>query len=300
MTTDPHDVTYLTVAATPTEIAGLRYWHAQAADFGEVEHATGADLIALLNRLAVAAVDSPPEPPDEPDVGDGPETIDMDAIVGLLAAEGIDAYVEQTGGGCATLFAGRLDDDDRDVMHEGWAATAGPGYFAGPGWTLGRGVLGDFWIGRNDDGDTQAVAPNSADPRESAELVAAVVRGELSSTWASPACSEHTPATPRSSRADMICGITREELVESLGFPPEWEPSGRPDPTSTERYATAVTPEQLAVIFNHSRSLPTGGPAGWETLAALPPPTTEPRPLHPRTLDRIRRGIRRFQRGEGR
>ena len=37
--------------------------------------------------------------------------LDMDAIVERVRAAGFPAYVEQTGGGCATVYAGPPDAD---------------------------------------------------------------------------------------------------------------------------------------------------------------------------------------------
>jgi hypothetical protein len=64
-----------------------------------------------------------------------------DAIVKKLHGWDIPAYVEQTGGGVATIFVGPLDK-------EGYTPVAmGPGWFEGPGWTDGRGSTDEFWIG---------------------------------------------------------------------------------------------------------------------------------------------------------
>lgn len=104
------------------------------------------------------------------------DEIDMDAIVELVEAEGIQAYVEQTGGGCATIYAGRTGSP-ADLIRPEWIAGAGPGWFEGPGFSRGRGVVGDFWIGLNDDGETDPYAPNTNNPAESAALIVAVVRG---------------------------------------------------------------------------------------------------------------------------
>lgn len=81
------------------------------------------------------------------------DTLNMDEVVRRLNDAGVDAYVEQTGGGCATIFAG-VQSDER------WDVCAGPGWFEGPGWTNARGDLGDFAIGPDDDGDSD---PNYTD-----------------------------------------------------------------------------------------------------------------------------------------
>lgn len=52
--------------------------------------------------------------------------IDLDAVASLVRAQGFSAYVEQTGGGIATLYAGPLAEDVSAMQH---VAAAGPGYF---------------------------------------------------------------------------------------------------------------------------------------------------------------------------
>jgi len=79
--------------------------------------------------------------------------LNMDTIVELVKAEGFPAYVEQTGGGVATIYAGHTFKDtdsfggiDVDV----WPVVAGPGWFEGPGWTKPRADKRDFYIGPDD------------------------------------------------------------------------------------------------------------------------------------------------------
>lgn len=104
--------------------------------------------------------------------------IDMDEVVNLIHEAGIPAYVEQTGGGCATIYAGTryvsrepftrwtpngvpaeivIDETVR------WSAGAGPGWFEGPGWTNGRGVTEDFCVGIDDDGEATCYFTNDSD-----------------------------------------------------------------------------------------------------------------------------------------
>lgn len=99
-----------------------------------------------------------------------PETIDMDRIVEGLRARGIGALVEQTGGGTATIFAGGLREDG-----ERYKAAAGPGYFAGPDWTLGRAVRGDFFIGPDDQGEAPVTTITDQSYAEIVDLIAEVV-----------------------------------------------------------------------------------------------------------------------------
>lgn len=88
----------------------------------------------------------------------GEVTVSMDEIVEhLTRRHGIFAYVEQTGGGIATIYAGRYtastEDSDLRGYDGHWDAVAGPGWFAGPAWTKGTGNLADFYIGPDDDGE---------------------------------------------------------------------------------------------------------------------------------------------------
>lgn len=100
-------------------------------------------------------------------------TVNFDEVVELVRAQGIAAYVEQTGGGCATILAGTLSEDGRAV------AAAGPGWFEGPGWTLGRGDTDELFVGRDDSGESEsAMADASWDERCVADELVKVVREE--------------------------------------------------------------------------------------------------------------------------
>jgi hypothetical protein len=109
--------------------------------------------------------------------------INLDRVVALLTARGVFAYVEQTGGGCATIYAG-------PTHHEpGWgdryAACAGPGWFTGgqapeggPMFTGGRARLDDFVVGADDDGETTPTTPlhvGATTEEDVADLIAAQV-----------------------------------------------------------------------------------------------------------------------------
>lgn len=77
--------------------------------------------------------------------------INFDRVVEILrTTHSVTAYVEQTGGGTATIYAGPTrEEEDWGTRY---AAVAGPGWFAGPGWTEGRGIAEDFYIGPDDEG----------------------------------------------------------------------------------------------------------------------------------------------------
>lgn len=80
--------------------------------------------------------------------------IDMTAIVGMLHRADIAAYVEQTGGGCATIYVGernRVIADDPDYLY--WELSIGPGTFDWDG-DEHVGFLGDFYMGPHDQGES--------------------------------------------------------------------------------------------------------------------------------------------------
>jgi hypothetical protein len=86
--------------------------------------------------------------------------IDMQEVVDELHRRGVHAYVEQTGGGVATIYAGPQHEDEDEGMR--WAALAGPGWFEGGSdgrslFTLPRADLADFYVGPDDDGETQDI-----------------------------------------------------------------------------------------------------------------------------------------------
>lgn len=66
---------------------------------------------------------------EEDDDEQQPAPIDLDHVVSLVNAAGVPCHVDQTGGGCATLFAGphifRAEDPEWPLR----AACAGPGWF---------------------------------------------------------------------------------------------------------------------------------------------------------------------------
>ncbi len=96
--------------------------------------------------------------------------VNFEAIAKALEAKGIPAYVEQTGGGCATIMVGKLTPReepnytwkflneagngpgiDGTKMEDRYDLLVGPGWFDGPGWTEGRGDTDDLYIGPDND-----------------------------------------------------------------------------------------------------------------------------------------------------
>jgi hypothetical protein len=86
--------------------------------------------------------------------------VDMQAVCRILNQRGIPAYVEHTGGGTATIYAGGTYTDPYGDQR--YQALAGPGMFTlgGAGATAD---LADFYIGPDDDGESE-MNPEGAEP----------------------------------------------------------------------------------------------------------------------------------------
>jgi hypothetical protein len=100
------------------------------------------------------------------------KTLDLQKVCDLLKGADIPAYVEQTGGGIATIFAGKMDADDR------YEAVAGPGWFDGPGWTLPRGDTSGFSVGPDtDDNYAESVFADATwDETRVASTIAGIIK----------------------------------------------------------------------------------------------------------------------------
>lgn len=84
----------------------------------------------------------------------GPGELDMDEIVRLICLTGTFAYIEQTGGGMATIYAGETVSDSNGDPR--WTACGGPGFFlpnpdTGAVWAYARAVTADFHLGPEDE-----------------------------------------------------------------------------------------------------------------------------------------------------
>lgn len=99
-----------------------------------------------------------------------------DTITEMVKAAGFKCYVEQTGGGCATIYAGETHEEpDYGTRH---AVLAGPGAF---GWGQEPSVFddGELWIGPDDDGQSatmDAIALGCRNERDVADLIIAFLR----------------------------------------------------------------------------------------------------------------------------
>jgi len=90
---------------------------------------------------------------------DGPEPINLDALVRILAGLGISSHVEHTGGdNTAALYAGPCRYDP-DAGADRYTVVAGPGFFEGPGWSNAWAFREEFTIGRDDPDLTRSQRP---------------------------------------------------------------------------------------------------------------------------------------------
>ena len=93
--------------------------------------------------------------------------LNLDTVVENLKSRNVKAYVEQTGGGCATILVGEVTDGRAEVL-------AGPGWFSGPAWTEGRADTEDFYIGPDDDGIADPIrVGDDWDEQKVAEVISA-------------------------------------------------------------------------------------------------------------------------------
>lgn len=96
----------------------------------------------------------------------------MDTVVELIHDMGIWAYVEQTGGGCATIYAGaKYTDNEGDQRY---SAIAGPGTY---GWDRrpSYGHTTEFYIGPDDQGETDSIDCATAGALTEADLATLIV-----------------------------------------------------------------------------------------------------------------------------
>lgn len=149
-------------------------------------------------------------------MADMTQTVDMDAVVAALKARGFTAYVEQTGGGTATIYAGPTYYDP-DEQYDRYAAAAGPGWFEGFGWTIARGNLADFALGHDDNGFTDPIIPTTNDPERIAELIARVVACYVQYVYT----GEHTCRTDDDRRTDTTTDANGVTAVRTFSADPE-------------------------------------------------------------------------------
>jgi hypothetical protein len=114
--------------------------------------------------------------------------ISFDEVVRLIEGEGFAAFVQQTGGGVATVYASRKDATGTLRTHEvgpyhdeHYEVAVGPGWFDGAGWTNGRGDTSDLYVGIDGDESPSespwsATVPASATEQEVAARAVALLR----------------------------------------------------------------------------------------------------------------------------
>lgn len=85
------------------------------------------------------------------------EPYDLDLIVRLLELDfGVNAHVDHTGGGCATLYAG--DPWEEEGYGIRYPAAAGPGWYENGHLTdRARASRTDFYVGPDDEGVTDPI-----------------------------------------------------------------------------------------------------------------------------------------------
>lgn len=113
-------------------------------------------------------------------------TINLDLVVDRLHAHGVDGYVEMTGGGVATIYAGptrQVDGHRPGLTYKVWAVLAGPGWFEGPGYTIPRADVTDFYIGQDSEYvganvDGVYCQPHTTDPDAIARLIIGTIPKE--------------------------------------------------------------------------------------------------------------------------
>lgn len=118
----------------------------------------------------------------DPDQYLGADLFSLDVLAQLLRDEHNlpTAYVEQTGGGCATVYAGDVVRDDEG--DERWACASGPGSY---GWGAGPSTasLFDFCIGPDsNDGEPGYIDANSAGCRTLRDI-AALAAAQARTNW---------------------------------------------------------------------------------------------------------------------
>ena len=105
---------------------------------------------------------------DVDDLGQDRE-VDLDEVVAILATMGVDAVVEQTGGGCATIHADPTRPHPFEPDTLAYAAVAGPGRY---GWGRRPSIadLTDFYVGPDDCGESRATEAWPVGARDAAEV----------------------------------------------------------------------------------------------------------------------------------
>jgi hypothetical protein len=155
---EPNDVDEAKISYVNVHTNGLR---ATMAMFDEIESDNDAVDVAGAAQKTSTPVSAVPVAIASPRVWN------MDRIVALVRARFENAYVEMTGGGCATIYAGPIVTDGRGDQR--YALIAGPGSYGGRGFGPDEdSVVGaDFCYGNDDDGETEPIYLTDTETEES-------------------------------------------------------------------------------------------------------------------------------------
>lgn len=118
-------------------------------------HCTGAREFVAIEQVHGVTIEAKwIRDVDEDDEPEADATFSLDAVVAALHKKGIPAYVDMTGGGCATIFAGGkhvvLDGTEERID---WDVAAGPGTYSHVADSTAS--LEEFSVGPNDEGASE-------------------------------------------------------------------------------------------------------------------------------------------------
>lgn len=174
--------------------------------------------------------------------------VDMQAVAEIVSRAGVPAYVEQTGGGCATIYAGvTYKDSEGD---ERFPAAAGPGWFAGPHFSQPRASLYEFGVGPDNDGEGGFVdfAPIGA---LHLSTIANVIVAQVRKSEAA-----------RINGGEPVCLSTDD--IEALGL----DGTGRSEPVDMRQEKLRTSVGMQAHNLENQRLAELGVPAGERLLYA--------------------------------
>lgn len=97
----------------------------------------------------------------------GDRAFSFDVLAQLVRDAGVSAYVEQTGGNCATVFAGTTVTESDGYLR--WTCAGGPGRFTWDHPDHHHGYLAEFFIGPDVD-DGVAISPGEIGARTLSDL----------------------------------------------------------------------------------------------------------------------------------
>jgi len=144
------------------------------------------------------------------------DVIHLDDLVRLLQSRGVAACVEQTGGGCATVYASleagadgkprrHLRAEDRASLCD---VAIGPGWFDGPGWTNPRATTLDLCVGPDGEGSF-TVVPTGASTEQVATTALLWLGFEVAPAVPAPSAG---PGNPRRRTRHRAIGESPGEL----------------------------------------------------------------------------------------